>query len=150
VRTHQHHHTDAVRAALARATRRTQPSPQTWHDERDRPRSSPLHTTSARDNTGTFLRSAAAAAALRMYLLHLGVSSSTRVGNVHSAPAATAAGAAETAAAAAVEAAIAASSSSACALGHTHHKRRWSTTEQHGRPPDTSERQQQAAAERMR
>ena len=61
--------------------------------------------TSARDNTGTFLRSAAAAAALRMYHLHPGASSSTRVGNVRSAPSAAAAGAAETAAAAAVEAA---------------------------------------------
>jgi len=68
-------------------------------------------TRSARDNTGTFLHSSTAAAALRMYFLHPGASSSTRVGNVRSAPAAAAAGASETTATAAVETATAASSS---------------------------------------
>ena len=61
MRAHQHHHTGAARAALARATRRTQPSPADV----------PLHEICTRKHQP-----------LRMHLLHPGASSSTRVGNV--------------------------------------------------------------------
>ena len=147
VRSHQHHHTGVVRAALARATRRTQPSPQTCHGERDRPRSSSLHEICTRQHRhvstqldcGSRAQDVFSASGSQQQHPRWKRSQRSSGGSSRSFGNDSNSGCGNSD-----------SSKQQLRLGHTHHrrdsaatssalKRRWSTLEQHGRPPSTNE-----------